>query len=61
MEREKAKILVIDDERLTLKNLMYVLQKEGYEVKGADSELRGSNIYRLRNLMWSLPIYAWKK
>lgn len=41
MEREKAKILVIDDERLTLKNLMYVLQKEGYEVKGADSGPQG--------------------
>ncbi|PMP64548.1 MAG: Fis family transcriptional regulator [Caldimicrobium thiodismutans] len=31
------KILVVDDEKLTLKNLSYVLSKEGYEVKTAES------------------------
>lgn len=30
--QNKPKILVVDDERITLKNLEYVLKKEGYEV-----------------------------
>lgn len=37
MERDKARILIVDDEKVTLKNLAYILSKEGYEVKTADS------------------------
>jgi len=33
----KPKILVVDDEKLTLKNLKHVLTKEGYEVKAVDN------------------------
>jgi DNA-binding NtrC family response regulator len=33
----RPKILVVDDEKLTLKNLKHVLTKEGYEVKAVDS------------------------
>lgn len=29
------KILIVDDEKITLKNLMHVMEKEGYEVVGA--------------------------
>jgi DNA-binding NtrC family response regulator len=37
MEEKRFKILVVDDERLTLKNLSYILTKEGYEVATAES------------------------
>ncbi|MEZ0344330.1 MAG: sigma-54 dependent transcriptional regulator [Caldimicrobium sp.] len=37
MKERAPKILVVDDEKLTLKNLSYVLTKEGYEVKTAES------------------------
>jgi DNA-binding NtrC family response regulator len=37
MIEKTPKILVVDDEKLTLKNLSYVLSKEGYEVKTAES------------------------
>ena len=33
----RPKILVVDDEKLTLKNLKHVLTKEGYEVKAVDN------------------------
>ena len=31
-----GKILIVDDEKITLKNLMHVMKKEGYEVVGTD-------------------------
>ncbi|MDI6864847.1 MAG: sigma-54 dependent transcriptional regulator [Thermodesulfovibrio yellowstonii] len=34
---EMIKVLVIDDEKITLKNLEHVLKKEGYDVTGTDS------------------------
>jgi CheY-like chemotaxis protein len=33
----RPKILVVVDEKLTLKNLKHVLTKEGYEVKAVDN------------------------
>jgi DNA-binding NtrC family response regulator len=39
-----TKILVVDDERVALKNLEHVLKKEGYEVVGTES---GPNALRL--------------
>jgi len=33
----KAKVLVVDDEKIALKNLEYVMKKEGYEVVGTTS------------------------
>lgn len=39
-----AKILVVDDERVAVKNLVHVLKKEGYEVTGTES---GQNALRL--------------
>ena len=39
-----AKILVVDDERVALKNLEHVLKKEGYEVVGTES---GPNALKL--------------
>ena len=33
----KAKILIVDDERVALKNLEYIMKKEGYEVVGTQS------------------------
>ena len=38
-----AKILIVDDERVALKNLEYIMKKEGYEVVGTQS---GSNAIR---------------
>jgi DNA-binding NtrC family response regulator len=38
-----AKILVVDDERVAVKNLVHVLKKEGYEVIGTES---GTNALR---------------
>ena len=32
-----ARLLIIDDERIALKNLEYVMKKEGYEVTGTQS------------------------
>jgi DNA-binding NtrC family response regulator len=39
-----AKLLIVDDERIALKNLEYVMKKEGYEVAGTQS---GQNALRL--------------
>jgi len=39
----KAKILIVDDERVALKNLEYIMKKAGYEVVGTQS---GSNALR---------------
>jgi DNA-binding NtrC family response regulator len=39
-----AKLLIVDDERIALKNLEYVMKKEGYEVTGTQS---GQNALRL--------------
>lgn len=38
-----AKILIVDDERVALKNLEYIMKKQGYEVVGTQS---GSNAIR---------------
>jgi len=38
-----AKILIVDDERVALKNLEYIMKKEGYDVVGTQS---GSNAIR---------------
>jgi DNA-binding NtrC family response regulator len=38
-----ARILIVDDERVALKNLEYIMKKEGYEVVGTQS---GSNALR---------------
>jgi DNA-binding NtrC family response regulator len=37
VSRSAGRILVIDDERVALKNLLHVLRKEGYQVTGAES------------------------
>ena len=34
---EKYKILIVEDERITLRNLEYILKKEGYEVTSTTS------------------------
>jgi len=34
---QNAKILIVDDEKVTLKNLEYIMKKEGYEVVGTQS------------------------
>ena len=39
-----ARLLIIDDERIALKNLEYVMKKEGYEVTGTQS---GQNALKL--------------
>jgi signal transduction histidine kinase len=39
-----AKILIVDDEKITLKNLEHVMKKEGYEVVGTES---GQNALKL--------------
>ena len=36
-----AKLLIVDDERVALKNLEHVMKKEGYEVVTADSAEKG--------------------
>ena len=41
MTASPGRILVIDDERIALKNLLRVLRKEGYEVVGAQSGTAG--------------------
>ena len=33
----KGKLLIVEDEKIALKNLVHVLKKEGYEVAGAQS------------------------
>ncbi len=43
---EKIRILIVDDERITLRNLEHILKKEGYEVKTTTS---GQNALRLIN------------
>jgi DNA-binding NtrC family response regulator len=40
----KVKMLIVDDERVALKNLEHVMKKEGYEVTGTES---GQNALRL--------------
>ena len=40
----KAKLLIADDEKITLKNLEHAMKKEGYEVVGTHS---GSNALKL--------------
>lgn len=35
--QSKGKLLVVDDEKIALKNLVHVLKKEGYDVTGAQS------------------------
>jgi DNA-binding NtrC family response regulator len=42
--RKKAKILIVDDERIALRNLEHVMKKEGYEVIGTRS---GQNALKL--------------
>jgi DNA-binding NtrC family response regulator len=37
MIMQNAKILIVDDEKVTLKNLEYIMKKEGYEVVGTQS------------------------
>ena len=41
---DNVKILIVDDERVALKNLEHVIKKEGYEVVGTES---GPNALRL--------------
>jgi signal transduction histidine kinase len=41
-----AKILIVDDEKVTMENLEYVMKKEGYEVIGTES---GQNALKLLN------------
>ncbi len=43
---EKIRVLVVDDERITLRNLEHILKKEGYQVKTTSS---GQNAIRLIN------------
>ncbi len=45
----KAKILIIDDEQIALKNLEHVMQKEGYAVTGTQ---RGPNALKLLEEQW---------
>ncbi len=42
--QSKTKILVVDDERVALKNLEHIMKKEGYEVTGTES---GQNALKL--------------
>ena len=51
---EQFKILVVDDEKLTLKNLKYILTKEGYEVKAVDNGMSALNL--LKNEEFDLVI-----
>lgn len=37
MMQDNIKILIVDDERIALKNLEHIMKKEGYDVVGADS------------------------
>ena len=41
---EFARILVVDDEKVALNNLMYILKKEGYEVTGTQSGPRALSL-----------------
>ena len=41
---DKSRILVIDDEKVALNNLTYVLKKENYEVTGTQSGPRALNL-----------------
>ncbi|MDA8098284.1 MAG: sigma-54 dependent transcriptional regulator [Nitrospiraceae bacterium] len=40
----QGKILIIDDERIALKNLEHIMKKEGYEVTGTQSGQNGMNL-----------------
>jgi len=40
----QARILVVDDEKIALNNLMYILKKEGYEVTGTQSGPRALSL-----------------
>ena len=51
---QQFKILVVDDEKLTLKNLKYILTKEGYEVKAVDNGMSALNL--LKNEEFDLVI-----
>jgi len=51
---QQFKILVVDDEKLTLKNLKYILAKEGYEVKAVDNGMSALNL--LKNEEFDLVI-----
>jgi DNA-binding NtrC family response regulator len=44
--QDKGKLLVVEDERIALRNLEHVMRKEGYDVTGTSS---GSNAIRLLN------------
>ena len=35
--QSSAKVLIVDDERIALRNLEHVMKKEGYEVTGTQS------------------------
>ncbi|TAL24177.1 MAG: sigma-54-dependent Fis family transcriptional regulator [Nitrospirae bacterium] len=45
----KAKILIVDDEQIALKNLEHIMQKEGYSVVGTQ---RGPNALKLIEEQW---------
>jgi CheY-like chemotaxis protein len=40
----KGKLLIVDDEKITLENLEHIMKKEGYKVKGTNS---GSSALKL--------------
>jgi DNA-binding NtrC family response regulator len=40
----RGKLLIVDDEKITLENLEYIMKKEGYEVKGTNSGLNALRI-----------------
>ena len=44
MRQNTAKILIVDDEKIALKNLEHIMKKEGYEVVGTQS---GPNALKL--------------
>jgi two-component system response regulator HydG len=37
MMKDNAKILIVEDEKIALKNLEHIMKKEGYEVVGTES------------------------
>ncbi|MDP2167446.1 MAG: sigma-54 dependent transcriptional regulator [Thermodesulfovibrionales bacterium] len=45
----KAKILIVDDEQIALRNLQHVMEKEGYEVVGTQ---QGPNALKLLDEQW---------
>jgi two-component system response regulator HydG len=44
MMKDNAKILIVEDEKIALKNLEHIMKKEGYEVVGTES---GPNALKL--------------